>query len=164
MRKRRLKTWVVLLFIIICFGLVIFSLSNILLWKNNVDKNNKRKKDLSKYIKEKDDKYIIDFNKLKEENKDVIAYLKVNNTNIDYVVVKGKDNDYYLNHNFDKEYSEIGWIFMDYRNNLDGTDKNIVIYGHNTKDGSMFGSLRKVLTNNWQSDINNHVITLVTEK
>ena len=59
---------------------------------------------------------------LQKENADIVAYLKVNGTNIDYVVVQGNDNDYYLHHNLKKEYSIAGWIFETYQNKFDGTD------------------------------------------
>lgn len=49
---------------------------------------------------EQEVKYYIDFQLLKETNEDTIAYIKVNNTNIDYIIVKGEDNSYYLKHNF----------------------------------------------------------------
>ena len=82
-------------------------------------------------------------NNVKEEykNDDIVGILEINNT--DYIVplLQGLDNDYYLNHNFNKEYNIAGWIFADYRNKFDNTDKNIVIYGHNMKEGSMFGTL-----------------------
>ena len=164
MKVYRLKTWIVSLFIIICLGFVLYSAYNILIWKHGVDTNKKIKDKLNKHVIKSDDEYIVDFDELKKLNTDAIAYLHVNNTNIDYVVVKGNNNDYYLNHNFNKEYSEIGWIFMDYRNKLDATDKNIIIYGHNTRDGSMFGSLRNVLKRDWQDNSNNRIITLITEK
>ena len=91
---------------------------------NNADEN----------IKE----YKINFQELKNRNSDTIAWLKINGTNIEYVVVKGKDNDYYLNHNFEKQNNSAGWIFADYRNKFDFTDYNTVIYGHNMKNDSMF--------------------------
>ncbi len=68
-----------------------------------------------------------------------------------------------MKHNLDKEYNATGWIFADYHNKYDGSDKNLVIYGHNTKDGSMFGSLKNVLDRSWQENKDNLVITLVTE-
>ena len=52
---------------------------------------------------------------------------------------------------------------MDYKNILDGNDKNIIIYGHGRLDGSMFGSLKNTLNSNWQDDKNNHIIHLITE-
>ncbi len=105
----------------------------------------------------------VDFNKLKEQNSDAVAWIKVNNTNIEYPVVKGSNNSFYLNHNFDKSNNSAGWIFADYRNKFDNTDKNIVIYGHNMKDNSMFGSLKNILNSDWYDNEENTNITLYTE-
>ena len=71
--------------------------------------------------------YIIDFSSLKEQNPDTVAYIQANNMNIDYIVVKGENNQYYLNHNFEKKCNVAGWIFGDYHNLFDGTDRNIII-------------------------------------
>ena len=170
MAKRRLKkkyrVLLFIIFILICLIGLIYSLTNIINWKKDVDDN----KDIVEEIKEKividekDDSYKIDFTSLKEQNPDTIAYLKVNGTNIDYIVVKGKDNSYYLKHNFNKEYNIAGWIFADYHNLFDESDRNIVIFGHNTKDGSMFGTLKNVLDKSWQENKDNLEITLITEK
>lgn len=170
MAKRRLKKKyvgiLITIFIIICLIGLIYSLINIINWKKDVDDN----KDILEEIKEniitneENDLIKIDFKSLKEKNSDTIAYIKVNGTNIDYVVVKGNDNSYYLNHNFNKEYNIAGWIFSDYHNKFDETDKNIVIFGHNTKNGSMFGTLKNVLDKSWQDNKDNLEITLVTEK
>lgn len=92
--------------------------------------------------------YTVDFNKLKEQNNETIAWLKINNTNVEYPVVKGTNNSFYLNHSFDKSKNSAGWIFADYKNKFDNTDKNIVIYGHNMRDGSMFGSMLNILDAN----------------
>lgn len=108
---------------------------------------------------------VIDFDKLYEKNKDTIGWLKVNNTSIDYPVVKGNDNDFYLNHNFNKESNLGGWLFADYRMKADGTDRNLVIHGHNMKDGSMFGTLKKVLNKDWyENNENLEIIYQTTEK
>lgn len=85
-------------------------------------------------------------NKFSEElikiNADYKMWIEVPNTNIDYPVVQGKDNDFYLNHDFNKNESSAGAIFVDYKNNID-KDKNIVIYGHNMRNKSMFQNLMK---------------------
>jgi sortase B len=150
----------------------IYSLINIIMWFIENKKNNNIKEEINKYVEinevklkdnEEKTEYTIDFSKLKERNADTVAYLKVNNTNIDYVVVKGSDNSYYLKHNFNKENNRAGWIFMDYHNKLDGNDKNIVIYGHNTLDGTMFGTLRNVVKPSWYENEENHIIKLVLE-
>lgn len=83
---------------------------------------------------------------LKEQNSDVVGWIYIYDTKVDYPILKGKDNSYYLNHNVKKEYSSHGSIFMDYRNNtndLEGNNHNLVLYGHRMKNKQMFGSLDK---------------------
>lgn len=171
MKKRKIKKKKIIVLVIIVILLVVFviSLTNIINWKKNNDDNLKIQDDLKKYVtvdedtKEEDEEYKIDFKSLKEQNPDVVAYLEVPNTNIKYVVVKGNDNSYYLKHNFNKEYNNAGWIFADYRNKFNFTDYNIIIYGHNTRDGSMFGTLKNTLKEEWYSNKDNHTIIFVTE-
>ena len=107
-------------------------------------------------------KLFVNFDKLKEINPDTVAYLKIKNTNIEYVVVKSDDNDYYLEHDFSGNYNTAGWIFADYKNKFDGTDKNIVVYGHSMKDGSMFGSLYKIFGSEWMSNSDNYDLIFYT--
>lgn len=110
-----------------------------------------------------DEEYKIDFEKLKEINNQVVAWIKVNGTQVEYPIVQAEDNSYYLKRNLDKKYNVGGWIFADYKNKLDGTDKNIVIYGHNMKDDSMFGSLKDILNEEWYNNEENYVIDFITE-
>lgn len=91
---------------------------------------------------------------LLERNSDVVGYIKIDDTVIDYPVVqrRGDDgNDYYIDKNIDGEQAQAGSIYLDSRNYfdyvVDGTkmyenSQNLVIYGHEMKDGSMFGSLK----------------------
>ena len=158
---------IILLFIFII--LLFFSGTKIVIWYMNNKNNKKISDEISKFItldetkEDNEGKYVIDFEKLKEKNSDVVAWLKVNGTNIETTVVKTTDNDYYLTHNFNKEYNSAGWIFADYKNKVDGTDKNLVIYGHNMRDNSMFGSLKWVINEDWYNNEDNKYITLVTE-
>ena len=78
-------------------------------------------------------------------------------------MVKATNNSFYLNHSFDKSKNSAGWIFADYKNKFDNTDKNIVIYGHNMRDGSMFGSMLNILDAKWYENEENTNITLYTE-
>jgi len=164
--KHKIIKILIILFTILCIIGIIYSSYNIILWKKNTKYNNELKDRLNEYIhidtNDEIDTYIIDFDKLKESNSDTVAYLRVKGTNIDYVVVQTNNNDYYLNHNYDKKYNIAGWIFADYNNKLDGTDKNLIIYGHNIKDGSMFGSIKRVLEKDWQENESNLTIDLVT--
>ncbi len=154
---------IVKIVMLICFILLIYSIYNIIMWYVDNNKNETIKEEINEIINNSEDNNGIDFKTLKEKNNEIIAYLKVNNTNIDYVVVKGSDNSYYLKHNLYKEYNRAGWIFMDFHNKLDGSDKNIVIYGHNTMDGTMFGTLRNVIKKEWYENEENHIIQLVLE-
>ncbi|MGL4773487.1 MAG: class B sortase [Clostridium sp.] len=79
-------------------------------------------------------------NLMKGINSDYKFWIRVENTNIDYPVVQGRDNAFYLSHNFKGEEDISGCLFIDYRCNTQD-DKNIIIYGHNMRNGSMFNSL-----------------------
>ena len=173
--KKKYRKLLVSTFIIICLMGLIYSSFNIIRWYLNNQENAKIKEKLKESIvveknenpeldNESIEKYKIDFQTLKQQNNDTIAYVKLNNTNIDYIVVKGNDNSYYLNHNFEKKKNNSGWIFADFHNKFDESDKNIVIFGHNTKDGSMFGTLKKVLDKDWYENKENYKVVLVTEK
>ena len=81
-------------------------------------------------------------NKLSKVNSDYKFWIKVDNTNIDYPVVQGSDNGFYLSKDFNKNSSRSGSIFIDFRNDIN-YDKNIIIYGHNMKNKTMFSHLEK---------------------
>jgi len=81
------------------------------------------------------------FASLSETNPDVCAWIWQDGTCIDYPVVIGEDNEYYLHHLFSGKTNALGCIFVDYRNSGDFSDQNTVIYGHNMKNGSMFHSI-----------------------
>jgi len=115
-------------------------------------------------VEDEEVEYKVDFEKLKEINNQIVAYLKVNGTKIEYAVVQAKDNSYYIRRDLNRKYNVGGSIFMDYKNKLDGTDKNIVIYGHNIKDSSMFGTLKNILDEEWYNNEENYIIDLTTEK
>ena len=152
--------YIILLSILIYSGIKIFK------WYKDKTNNNKIAEQIKSTViveEENGDEYTVDFNKLKEQNNETIAWLKVNNTNVEYPVVKGTNNSFYLNHSFDKSNNSAGWIFADYRNKFDNTDKNIVIYGHNMRDGSMFGSMLNILNAKWYENEENTNITLYTE-
>ena len=82
------------------------------------------------------------YNKLKTINPDYKFWMKINNTNIDYPVVKGTNNDFYLENDFYKKPLDDGSIFLDYKNNFD-KDFNNIIFGHNMKNSNMFSTLNK---------------------
>ena len=164
--KKYKKAILNLILYIILLSILIYSGIKIFKWHKDKTNNNKIVEQIKSavIVEEKNkDEYTVDFNRLKEQNNETIAWLKVNNTNIEYPVVKGTNNSFYLNHSFDKSNNSAGWIFADYRNKFDNTDKNIVIYGHNMRDGSMFGSMLNILDAKWYENEENTNITLYTE-
>ena len=83
----------------------------------------------------------MDFSALKEINPDIIGWIRAEGTNIDYPIAQTDNNEYYLNHLYNKDWNSNGTIFADYRNTGDFSDRNTVIYGHHMRDLSMFGTL-----------------------
>ncbi len=85
----------------------------------------------------------VDFEELQAINPDVTAWIQIPALDISYPVVRGTDNSYYLSHLFNGEANINGSIFMDYHSQPDFTGQNTIIYGHNMKNGSMFGTLEQ---------------------
>lgn len=94
----------------------------------------------------------VNFTNLTKTNKDTVGWLSITNTNISYPIVQSNDNDYYLTHNFYNEKSDSGWLFADYRNNFNNLNQNIIIYGHNRIENTMFGTLKNLLKEDWYTN------------
>ena len=106
----------------------------------------------------------VNIDELKKTNDDTIGWLFVNNTNINYPVVQYTDNDFYLNHQFNKTSNSAGWVFMDYRNSKTMyNNRNTIIYGHGLKNKTIFGSLKNVLKSDWYNTNENLVVKTVDE-
>lgn len=120
------------------------------------------------YFPSEDEKYSnisfisVDFSELLKKNNETVAWIKVNNTNINYSVVKHSDNDYYLNHDFSRYNNIAGWIYGDYRDDFQYFGTNTIIYGHNMNNRSMFGSLVWALKGSWHTNKDNQYIKLST--
>ena len=184
--------WSNIIRLVLCLlFLTLFTISavKIILWKidsNNTNKMINKLNDINvKNVKDNDNTIVIsqdnidenspywyyikmnlinvNFNDLKTINSDTKGWIQVLGTNINYPFVQASDNDFYLNHSFDKSNNDAGWLFLDYRNNVENFDTNTIIYGHSRLDKTMFGTLKNVFTNGWLDDINNHVIRLSTE-
>lgn len=92
-------------------------------------------------------KIIVDFEKLQKTNKDIVAWIRFPNPSIiNYPVVQGSDNDKYLKTSFQGRKNFAGTLFVDVQSEGDFSGKNTFIHGHNMKNGSMFGSLRRYKT------------------
>lgn len=85
------------------------------------------------------------FYELLELNEQIVGWLTIPNTSVNYPIVQGTDNEFYLSHNIKMETSAAGSIFMDYRNSMSLQNHHTILYGHRMKDGTMFGSLTNFL-------------------
>ena len=94
-----------------------------------------------------------EYRKMYGTNSDLVGWIVVEGTDINYPVVQSKVyQEYYLDHNFDGEEDEAGAIFADARNDVFLPDDNIILYGHNMKNGSMFGTLQSYLNKNYYDE------------
>ena len=175
MKSKKVRTIIVISLLSLSLIAFIYSIFNIIGWYIDGKKNEKLNEEIYSALdmgnNDNDQGLNEDISnepnlaKLKELNSETVAYIKVNGTNIDYPVVKHKDNFYYLTHSFDKSYNQYGWIYANYENKFDGTDRNITLFGHNMKNGSMFGSLKNVLTSTWQNNEENlEVLFIIGEE
>src|SRR5699024_7294613 len=85
------------------------------------------------------------FEELLKQNQDVVGWITIDGTQIDYPILQSSNNEYYLTNNYNQGDSRAGSIFLDYRNDVSSSDLNTVVYGHRMKDGSMFQHLTKFL-------------------
>lgn len=111
--------------------------------------------EINRFYSEGNSEYNMEFERMKSklealrvQNSDIVGFMYVEGTKISYPVTRYTDNEFYLDHSFDKKTLKSGTIFMDYRNlkNI-GENKNIVIYGHNMSNGSMLGGVAKFYKN-----------------
>lgn len=164
--KLNIKKLIALILLVISLSVLVFCIYKISIYLTSAKDTKDIVETLNNYIEineDNEDDIKIDFNKLKEENSDTVAWIRVNNTNINYPVVRGKDNEYYLKHDFKKKWNEGGWIYSDFHNKFDGTDKNIVIFGHAMKNKTMFGSLINTINKEWNNDESNRKIQLIID-
>lgn len=97
------------------------------------------------------------------KNNETVGWIQVNGTNINYPIVQHEDNNFYLEHDFYKRKTNIGWIFADYRDDMENLNNNTIIYGHNLINRTMFGSIPYMLNKKWFNKKNNHYIKLSTK-
>lgn len=135
MKRRKILLNILIIIVAIFFATRVFS------YFKNLSHDKKSKEiylDLEKTSKDASDE--IDFDNLKSINKDIVAWIKSSEGSIDYPLVQCEDNEKYLRTAANGDTNIFGAIFLDYRNNsLD--DPLVLIYGHMTKNRSMFGSL-----------------------
>ena len=184
--KNSVKNWIYIILVIIIICIIDVCLVKIILWKQENKKTEKLINNISNEVEittstneaetlndnaDSSDPYWdyinlpltdVDFTNLLNINSETVGWINVKNTNVNYPIVKHSDNSFYLTHTFNQSKNSAGWVYMDYRNNTTTIDKNTIIYAHGRLDGSMFGSLRKVIKKNWLENEDNHIINFST--
>ena len=150
--------------ILLIIFIIIFIVSGFILgrWYYNTSQTEKKYIDLAKEVAEEtteNKESTIHFEELKQINADVVGWIKIDNTTIDYPILQTTNNDYYLKKDIYKEYDQCGSIFMDYKNQSNFTDKNTVIYGHHIKKGIMFADLVNIYNGKLGNDVKIYVYT-----
>ena len=173
-RKVKWKNVILLVVMLICSGVLIYSSCKIISRLKQKSDTNKLIKNINSLVEIKEsigdtstvDKILenkseeekinyyydylkisfldVDFSKLKSINNEVKGWLNVVGSGVNYPYVQTTNNDYYLTHSFDKSKNAGGWVFLDYRNNSDNQDKNTIIYAHGGLSLAMFGPLKKL--------------------
>lgn len=140
--KRYLQIICVIIFFI-CVGIIIYH-------NKNANKEKQEYKEILNDIKidetqitEEKTERMLQVEELQKENNEIIGWIEIEGTNINYPVLQGADNQYYMIHTYQKEYSKNGSIFLDKSYNWELPSSNLLIYGHNNRNGTMFEDLVK---------------------
>ena len=146
-KKTNRLTKILFIFFIIIFVCGIGYLTYYLYDRNKNNKDNEEilnniEIDESKITESKTER-MIQLEELQKENEEIIGWLEIEGTNINYPVLQTSDNDYYLTHNYKKEKASTGSIFLDKDFDLINGSSNDLIYGHRNKSGLMFEDLIK---------------------
>ncbi len=119
--------------------------------EENIDKTNNQKTER-----------MLKVQKLKEENSDIVGWLEIEGTSINYPVLQGTDNEYYMNHNYKKQKSKNGSIFLIKDYDWSIPSSNLLIYGHNLNNGTMFQELLKYASEDFYKE--HPIIRFTTNK
>ncbi len=133
-KRHKSKRIVLVLIFIIAFVIATY------IYNKNDNSLNEIVIDKTKVTSEKTER-MLQVEELKKENEDIIGWLEIPNSNISFPVVQGTDNQYYMTHTYKKENSKDGSIFLDKDYNWDLPSSNLLLYGHNNKNGNMFQGL-----------------------
>ena len=148
-QKKNKKRWIYNIAILFFLGVMIFSLWNLIPLLIQDHRDNETQKEMVQMVekKQEDDKTVVlepDWKKLQESNPDIIGWIYVPDTVINYPIVQSKDNSYYLNHSSLKDVNTIGAIFLDFNASSDLSDFHSIIYGHSVINSSaMFSQIKE---------------------
>lgn len=156
-------SWLVIL---LCLAVAGFAAWKLWGYFKNYHNGEKEYEKLTEYVKENPDNgknpddagnhdkcpVTIDFEALAKINSEVVGWIYIPDTDINYPIVQREDNEYYLHHTFEGASNFTGAIFLDALCQPDFSSDNSIVYGHNLKTGAMFGSLKKMYDIKYNKD------------
>lgn len=159
---KRVKALILDLLLLVCLAVALFSAWKLYGYYRGYHDGEKEYERLTGYVQEKSQEKAekgkdvcpisVDFEELRKINEDVVGWIYIPDTEINYPIVQNENNSWYLHHTFEKKDNFSGAIFMDYLCQSDFSSDNSIIYGHNLKNGAMFGSLKKLYDLNYNSE------------
>ena len=163
--KKKLKLPIII-FLLICICVFLYSLFNIIYWiKSSNDLKTLEEgvfKEVVEEIEEKNGEIIktIDFDKLTQINEDVIGWISIEDTVINYPILQADNNEYYLKKDLYKKDNSCGSIYLDCNTSKDFSEQNNVVYGHHLKSGGMFKELDKIYNGELGNEVYIQIYTL----
>lgn len=162
--RKQIKHYIQIIFILI-FILSIFSIAY---YFYNMNKNKGKNilqdtKIDEEQVTEQRTERMLQVEELKKENQDIVGWIEIEGTNINYPVLQGTDNQYYMKHTYTKDYSKDGSIFLDKSYDWNIPSSNLLLYGHNNKNGTMFQDLLKYKEENFYKEHPNIRFTTIDE-
>lgn len=154
------------IFLLVCIFVFLYSAYNIIYW---VKSNNDLKEletgvfaEVVQKIEEENGEVVktIDFDKLTQINSDVIGWISIENTGINYPILQANDNEYYLKKDLYKKNNSCGSIYLDCNTNKDFSEQNTVVYGHHLTRGGMFTELDKIYNGELGNEVYIQIYTL----
>lgn len=152
----------IVLFFITLFLILLYFISDNIDKKENDDVLDKVKIDETQ-ISEQKSKRMLQLEELKKQNQDIVAWIEIEGTNINYPVLQTTDNEFYMTHNYKKEYSKLGSLFLDKDYNWELPSTNLLIYGHNNKNESMLQNIINYKDESYYKEHPNIKFTTLTE-
>lgn len=144
--RKQTKHYIQIIFILI----FILSICAIIYYFYNANKDKNKYQDVlnninidEEQVTEERTERMLQVEELKKENQDIVGWIEIEGTNINFPVLQGTDNQYYMEHTYTKEYSKGGSIFLDKSYDWNIPSTNLLLYGHNNKNGTMFQNLLK---------------------
>ena len=157
-RKESKILWFLILLILI--AVFIYSSFQVYKWvKSNTELKKIEKEIFSEVVTEEisedgtTTKASINFDELKNINSDIIAWISIDDTTINYPIVQTNNNDFYLSYDINKKYNTCGNLFLDCNTKSDFSEGNSVIYGHNLRAGGMFADLKKICAGDFGTEV-----------